>query len=71
MTFKELYEISSEIHFDLFDEVDGSLGCLSTGPIVDDGLFIVDDGLFEMVEDAPVRKLVCVSPHMLIVFLEV
>ena len=27
MTFKELYEISSEIHFDLFDEVDGSLGC--------------------------------------------
>ena len=39
MTFKELYEISSEIHFDLFDEVDGSLGCLSTGPIVDDGLF--------------------------------
>lgn len=25
MTFKELYEISSEIHFDLFDEVDGSL----------------------------------------------
>ena len=37
MTFKELYEISSEIHFDLFDEVDGSLGCLSTGPIVDDG----------------------------------
>lgn len=23
MTFKELYEISSEIHFDLFDEVDG------------------------------------------------
>ena len=44
MTFKELYEISSEIHFDLFDEVDGSLGCLSTGPIV-------DDGLFEMVED--------------------
>ena len=60
MTFKELYEISSEIHFDLFDEVDG----LSTGPIV-------DDGLFEMVEDATVRKLVCVSPHMLIVFLEV
>ena len=53
MTFKELYEISSEIHFDLFDEVDGSLGCLSTGPIVDDGLFV------------------CVSPHMLIVFLEV
>lgn len=57
MTFKELYEISSEIHFDLFDEVDGSLGCLSTGPIV-------DDGLFEMVEDATVRKLVCVSSHM-------
>lgn len=27
MTFKELYEISSEIHFDLFDEVDGSLRC--------------------------------------------
>ena len=61
MTFKKLYEISSEIHFDLFDEVDGSLGCLSTGPIVDDGL----------VEDATVRKLVCVSPHTLIVFLEV
>ena len=64
MTFKKLYEISSEIHFDLFDEVDGSLGCLSTGPIV-------DDGLFEMVEDATVRKRVCVSPHTLIVFLEV
>ena len=45
MTFKELYEISSEIHFDLFDEVDGSLGCLSTGPIVDDGLFEMVEGL--------------------------
>ena len=64
MTFKELYEISSEIHFDLFDEVDGSLGCLCT-------VTIVDDGLFEMVEVASVRILVCVSPHMLIVFLEV
>ena len=64
MTFKELYEISSEIQFDLFVQLDGSLGCMSTGPIV-------DDGLFEMVEDATVRKLVCVSPHMLIVFLEV
>ena len=64
MTFKELYEISDGIHVDLFDEFDGSLGCLSTGPIV-------DDGLYEMVEDATVRKLVCVSPHMLIVLLEV
>lgn len=56
MTFKELYEISSEIHFDLLDEFDGSLGCLSTGPIV-------DDGLYEMVEDATVRKLVCFSAY--------
>ena len=48
MTFKELYEISSEIHFDLFDDVEGSVGCLSNGPIV-------DVGLFDMVEDASGR----------------
>ena len=65
MTFKELHEISSEIHFDLFDEVSGSLGCLSHRP------HRSMIGYLKWWKMPLCRKLVCVSPHMLIVFLEV
>ena len=64
MTFSELFEVSSGNIFDLYDECGHVLGSLGSGPVL-------DDCLFEEVEDATVRKIECYSPRNLAITLEV
>ena len=64
MTFSELFEVSSGNSFDLYDEYGEVLGSLGPGPVL-------DDCLFEEVEDATVCKIEGYSPRNLAITLEV